>query len=232
MADIHEYDRLEKLNAIAHRGGPTTVQLSDTSNHRSRTGSAAGRRLFLRQHLFPAPAIRSPHPHMHILSPCFRRPLTRAHSAALVLITSLAFSACGGSDPAGPAEEGASQVTAVINGTAWNATQVSENRQANRYAFTADDIEWRVVIRVNEFAGAGTYPLSATPDVNIQVVRFDATGVWGGVSAGGSGSIVITTFNPTRAVGTFSGTLPASAGSATQTPLTISNGTFDIVLEN
>ena len=232
MAYIHEYDRLEKLNAIVHRGGPTMVQLSDTSSHRPRTGSAAGRRLFLRQQLFPEPAIRSPHPRMHILSPCFLRHLTRAHSAALALIIFLAFSACGGSDPASPAAEGGSQVTAVINGTAWKATQVVENRQANRYAFTADDIEWRVVIRVNEFAGAGTYPLSATPDVNIQVVRFDATGAWGGVSAGGAGSIVITTFNPTRATGAFSGTLPASAGSSTQTPLTITNGTFDIVLEN
>lgn len=169
---------------------------------------------------------------MYLLSSRYRRPLARARSAALVLVISLAFSACDGSDPQGPAAEGASQVTAVINGTAWSATEVAENRRADRYAFTADDAEWRVVIRVNGFAGPGTYPLSATPDVNIQVVRIDATGVWGGVSAGGSGSIVITTFNPTRAAGTFSGTLPASAGSSTQTPLAITSGTFDIVLED
>jgi len=154
----------------------------------------------------------------------------------LAVIATLSALGCGGGDdnPTGPPAGGATNgsLTAQIGGASFSATgTITVNRQTNFIGLAAAGFAggnaYSLVIGIGNATGPGTHNLSLTAggDGSSLIVGTATTG-YGTAFTGGSGSITITSLTANRIVGTFSGTLPPSSGSAAA--LVITNGSFDV----
>ncbi len=91
---------------------------------------------------------------------------------------------------------------------------------------TAQNLVRSVSIGVANMTGPGTYTLSATTPVRTIQVGDGLGAAWTSATAGGSGSVVITSVTATRIMGTFTATVIGVAGGASG-PLSVS-GTFNL----
>jgi hypothetical protein len=158
----------------------------------------------------------------------------------LAVMATLAAFGCGGGDdddgnPTGPPGGGATNgsLTAQIGGTSWSATGTITVSRSNPnfigLAGTgfAGNAAYSLVVGIANATGPGTHNLNvfAGGDGSSLIVGSTTTG-YGTAFTGGSGTLTITSLTSNRIVGTFSGTLPPSSGSAA--PLVITNGTFNV----
>jgi hypothetical protein len=158
---------------------------------------------------------------------------------------------CGGGDGMTDPDEpggnnGASPMTATIDGQAWKASSTAGLATALQfsgisggYILTGAEqtatgaAGTSLVFTINNIAAPGTYPLG-TDAVSVfggfaGVVGNGAT--WTTPLTGAAGTITITTLTTTRIAGTFTFTAAASAGSAAGTK-TVTNGIFDLPIAN
>ena len=155
----------------------------------------------------------------------------------LAVVATLAAFGCGGGDddgnPTGPPGGGATNgsLTAQINGTAWSAVgTITVSRQTNFILITgaiyAGSNTSSLVVGIANATGPGSHNLSLLSGDGSSLVVATTTTGYGTAFTGGSGTIPITSLTANRIVGTFSGVLPVSSGSATS--LTITGGAFDV----
>jgi hypothetical protein len=124
------------------------------------------------------------------------------------------------------ADQAGSLVSGSIGGVAWNGATIVATG-GTTLNFVAGNTT-HMVSFIGQIPGPGTYPLNATfPSRRITVQAIPGGEGWSG-SAAGDGSITVTTYTATRAVGTFTGTLPRVG--ATGAALTVS-GTFNLRFE-
>ena len=158
----------------------------------------------------------------------------------LAVIATIAAFGCGGGDdddgnPTGPPGGGATNgtITGQINGATFGATgTIAVTRSAPSFiglgaTLYAGTTVYSIVIGIGNATGPGSHNLSlqAGGDGSSLIVGSTTTG-YGTALTGGSGTITITSLTSNRIVGTFSGTLPPSSGSAAA--LVIANGSFDV----
>jgi hypothetical protein len=160
---------------------------------------------------------------------------------------------CGGGDgmtdpdDPGGSNNGASPMTATIDGQAWKAssttglaTALQFSRVSGGYILTGADqtatgaAGTSLVFTINNIAAPGTYPLG-TDAISVfggfAGVVVGNGGTWTTPLSGAAGTITITTLTTTRIAGTFTFTATASAGSASGTN-TVTNGIFDLPIAN
>lgn len=161
----------------------------------------------------------------------------RALKMLAVMATLVAIGCGGGNDdngnPTGPPGGGATNgsLTAQINGTSWSAVgTITVSRQTNFILITgaiyAGSNTSSLVVGIANATGPGSHNLSLLAGDGSSLVVATTTTGYGTAFTGGSGTITITSLTANRIVGTFSGILPTSSGSATS--LTITNGAFDV----
>jgi len=159
----------------------------------------------------------------------------------LAIIATLAAFGCGGGDddddgnPTGPPGGGATNgsLTAQIGGVTWSATGTITVSRSNPNFIGlagsgfAGNVAYSLVVGIANATGPGSHNLNvfAGGDGSSLIVGSTTTG-YGTAFTGGSGTLTITSLTSNRIVGTFSGTLPPSSGSAAA--LVITNGTFDV----
>ena len=161
---------------------------------------------------------------------------------SVALMAMIAVLGCGGSgdddddgNPTGPPAGGATNgsVTAQINGTSWSATgTITVSRQPPSFIGLgatgfAGNAAYSLVIGIGNATGPGSHNLNlqAGGDGSSLIVGSTTLG-YGSAFNGGSGTITITSLTSNRIIGTFSGTLPPSSGSAAA--LVITNGAFNV----
>lgn len=161
-----------------------------------------------------------------------RRRVALTGALALALAT-----ACGGdkasttTEPTGGTTGTVTNGTfrATINGTSWSANGavgVSRTTTNNIVAVAAVSPTYTIAFGISQLTAPGTFSLNAG-QLNLANVSAAAGQSWSTVAAGGTGSIVITTFTANRIAGTFSFTAAALSGGATGT-ISITNGSFDV----
>ena len=157
----------------------------------------------------------------------------------LAIIATIAALGCGGGDdddgnPTGPPGGGATNgtITGQINGATFGATgTITVTRQQNFIGLGATlyagTTIYSIVIGIGNATGPGSHNLNlqAGGDGSSLIIGSTTTG-YGTAFTGGNGTITITSLTSNRVVGTFSGTLPPSSGSASA--LVITNGAFDV----
>jgi hypothetical protein len=161
---------------------------------------------------------------------------------SVALMATIAVLACGGGgddddgNPTGPPGGGGAtngSLTAQINGTSWSATGTITVSQSNPnfigLAGTgfAGNAAYSLVVGIANATGPGTHNLNifAGGDGSSLIVGSTTTG-YGSAFTGGSGTLTITSLTSNRIIGTFSGTLPPSSGSAAA--LVVTNGAFNV----
>jgi hypothetical protein len=125
-----------------------------------------------------------------------------------------------------------SKMSATLNGTAYNAAEVvGSYAGVNGILAVVGNNNTRsmsITLSGIPATGVGTYALTnASParQIGVSVVNgTQVTSLHHSSAAGSSGSVIITSFTPTRIKGTFTGTLGAVTGTGT---VTITNGSFD-----
>lgn len=170
--------------------------------------------------------------------------MTVRHALAPIFAATLL--ACGGGggnnsgsngNPTGPPAGGGAangSMTATIGGAAWSAAgTVSVTRQQNNFigigaSGFAGGTAYAVVIGIANAVGPGTHNLdiyTGGGDGSSLIVGGQTTG-WGTAFQGGSGTVTITSLSANRIVGTFSGILIPSSGTAAN--LVVANGQFNV----
>ncbi len=162
-----------------------------------------------------------------------------------LLATLLAVVACsggssitGGDNTGGTGGQGntscASKFTASVNGTAWCSISTVGNWFGNQSqvvitgaGFTGA-VSWSLTLSVSSSTGPGTYPLTTTAPLRFAVAGSSAGVGYVTTEAGGSGTVTFTTLTTTHATGTYSFTAVANTG-GTGT-VTVTNGSFDLML--
>lgn len=153
----------------------------------------------------------------------------------LTLAGLVAFLACGGDDSTGPSGNGESGMSATINGASWSAEALLSSAQYNE----TDDLlvliglntsTYSIAINVDDLTTTGTYDLTDTFPLRFAVVTTNAGGSWTSTTAAVQGTVTLSTFSQNRAVGTFSFDAEAVGTSTVTTPLSVTNGQFDLEL--
>jgi hypothetical protein len=134
------------------------------------------------------------------------------------------------------AENQGSKVSATLNGKPYNAWSVSAVLQGVSgtggltLSSTTEDNTLSIVL--DGVTGPGTFMLAnAQPTYRITAGRNGGTAAnccWGGNSAPDVGSVTVTSYSAARVKGTFSATLQPREGKPATTPLTITDGVFDV----
>jgi hypothetical protein len=138
---------------------------------------------------------------------------------------------------------GSGQMTAAIDGTAWSTTNIVVAQFTSYLRLTATmdggtPNARTVVIQVVKSGGSANQPVgvpgsqllgSTGPNAYAQVAfgTNDQT-LWTTILGAQSGEVVITTFTPTRIVGTFSFTAKAASAATTPQNRVVSSGSFDV----
>lgn len=152
-------------------------------------------------------------------------------SRVLASFTALALLAgCGGGgneDLTGPSSNGT--MSATINGTAWSATTVTQaSRAGNVLTIGGSNPSWQLLLTIPNVTAPGTYTVAATGGT-MQLVQANAGGAaWTASMLGGTGSLTVTTLSSTRAVGTFTFTGNATAGTPAGGTRNVTAGQFDV----
>jgi hypothetical protein len=76
----------------------------------------------------------------------------------------------------------------------------------------------------------GTYTMGPLSPTNALLQMGNPAQGWQAGVGSGSGSVIITTFTPTNAVGTFSFTMIPTAGSAATANRSVTDGVFNVVI--
>lgn len=138
---------------------------------------------------------------------------------------------------------GSGQMTASIDGTAWSTTNIVVAQFTSYLRLTATSDAGTpsartVVIQVVKSGGTATAPLgvpgsqllsSTGPNAYAQVAfGSNEQTLWSTIQGAQSGEVVITTFTPTRIVGTISFTAKAAAAATTPQNRVVTSGSFDV----
>lgn len=152
-------------------------------------------------------------------------------TATVASLATLALLAgCGGGgneDLTGPSTKGS--MSATINGTSWSASTVTQaSRAGNVLAIGGNNPSWQVLIAIPGVTAAGTYTVAATGGT-MQLIQANAgAATWTASLVGGQGTVTVTTLTATRAVGTFSFTGNATAGTPAGGTRNVTAGQFDV----
>jgi hypothetical protein len=141
-------------------------------------------------------------------------------------------------NPGPVAANAGGKMSATINGTPWNAANVTYNKASTGVQFSGDNTSHLIGINLAGVTGTGTFNLGSSPlrIINAGGPSTNPTTVnccWGGtLSTSGAlndaGSVTITTFTATRIAGTFTATLAPVPNTVAQGQMTVANGSFDI----
>jgi hypothetical protein len=143
--------------------------------------------------------------------------------------------ACGGDDePAGPNGNGSDgTMTARINSAFWSGDlTVSVEFSSNTLTLTGRDNNFQEIrLDVASVSGTGTFQVGAGA-ASVGTLTIGSSDVWLASSAGGSGTVFITTLTATRAAGTFSflGVPKVGSTAVGKGNRTVTEGTFDVTL--
>ncbi len=118
-----------------------------------------------------------------------------------------------------------SSLTGNIGGTFVGANVLGTLNSA-QLTITAQNLVRNISIGLANMTGPGTYTLSATTPVRTIQVGDGVGAAWTSATAGGSGSVIVTSVTATRIMGTFTATVIGVAGGASG-PLSVS-GTFNV----
>jgi len=157
-----------------------------------------------------------------------------ATRATTVLLLSLA--ACGGGDDSltgtnnngGNNNGGSGPMSATVAGAAWSAPTPAAVYSQSVLSVAGIDLTRGITISFAVPATApGTFSTAFNnPSGGIAIISNGATGqTWATYTQGGTGSVVVTTLQAHRAVGTFAFTGALSSGTGT---ITVTNGKFDV----
>ena len=120
-----------------------------------------------------------------------------------------------------------SRISAAINGTPWNGATVVAVGNGGAFSLGGTTDTLSVSITTGTVVSAGnSYPIGGSGGASMTVLRSGTSRSW--VSGSQNiGTLTITSLTATRVAGTFTATVPASAGT-TGSPLAFTNGTFSI----
>jgi hypothetical protein len=154
----------------------------------------------------------------------------RLTTSVAMLATCVLLAGCGGGgneDLTGPSSNGS--MSATINGTAWSATTVTQaSRAGNVLAIGGNNPSWQVLLTIPNVTAPGTYTVAASGGT-MQLVQANAGGAaWTASILGGQGTVTVTTLSAERAVGTFSFTGNATAGTPAGGTRNVTAGQFDV----
>jgi hypothetical protein len=142
---------------------------------------------------------------------------------ATALAAAAAISACGYSSSNNNSQN--NTLTAVIDGTAFTATNVVATHSGNTLSITATAANQQIVLTVPNVTSTGTFSLAAGQVSTAQVLV--APQDWTTAIAGGTGSVTITGYSSTYATGTFTFSAPGGTGGATGTKV-VTGGSFTV----
>lgn len=151
-----------------------------------------------------------------------RKPLQLLTATALA--GAAAIAACGyGSNNNNNSQN--NTLTAIIDGTAFTATNVTATHSGNTLSITATAANQQIVLMVPNVTSTGTFSLAAGQVSTGQVLV--APQNWTTAMAGGTGSVTITGYSSTFASGTFTFSAPAGTGGAAGTKV-VTGGSFTV----
>jgi hypothetical protein len=138
---------------------------------------------------------------------------------------------------------GSGQMSSAIDGTPWSTTNIVVSQFTSYLRLTATldggtPSARTVVIQVVKFGGTPNQPLgvpgsqllsSTGPNAYAQVAfGSNEPTLWTTIQGAQSGEVVITTFTPTRIVGTFSFNAKAASSATTPQNRVVTSGSFDV----
>ncbi len=121
-----------------------------------------------------------------------------------------------------------SSMSATLNGQPWYAGTVEGLGDTSTGVLSIGGTTTGISLSIttsSPVAAGGTYDQTA---ISLQATGTGANCCW--VGTGGTVSVTITSLTATRTAGTFSATLPVSAGGSATAPLTITDGKFDLLV--
>lgn len=127
-----------------------------------------------------------------------------------------------------PDNAGSRLGAAVGGGTIFNSVNVVAALSSGALVITGGNLDYAIGIRIDSFAGAGSYPLTNVTPFRTVTASITGGGSWG-PGTGASGTIEISSATATRVTGTFSGTLAPLVGATT--PLAVTDGSFSVGLQ-
>jgi hypothetical protein len=157
-------------------------------------------------------------------------------ATGVTTLSLLALVACGGGDDSltgtnntgGSNNGGSGPMSATVNGASWSAPTPAAVVSQSVLSVAGIDLNRGITISFAIPAtGPGTYS-TAFNNTNggIAIISNGATGqTWATYQQGGTGSVVVTTLQAHRVVGTFAFTAVLSSGTGT---ITVTNGKFDV----
>ena len=145
---------------------------------------------------------------------------------AVASVSLLILAACGGSDSTGPGTLAHGTLSASVNGASWSPVALSATYSNGILAVGGSNS-----VATLAFAGfvSGPATISTSGPGFANATYSSNTAAWGAASGtpGGIVSITVTSLTTTTAAGSFSFTLPPSAGTTASGTKTIT-GTFNV----
>ncbi|HEU5218900.1 MAG TPA: DUF6252 family protein [Gemmatimonadales bacterium] len=144
--------------------------------------------------------------------------------SGLVMLAAVCAGGCGGDTGPGAT----ATVTAVIDGTAWTATQAVQVSVAGTSLIVGgtSSAQIQLLITIPNITTTGTYALgvglAGTGVVNV------GTQSWTTNVVGGEGSVIVTAFDATRVAGTFAFDAAPHLGTGSTGIKSVTSGTFDL----
>jgi hypothetical protein len=131
-----------------------------------------------------------------------------------------------------PANNAGSRLSAVINGTPWNAATVVGLGSGGAFGLGGTTDTLSISIQPGTLVSAGnSYPIGGSGGGSMTVIRTGTSRNWtGGTGSSSVGTITITSLAGNRVTGTFSATL--LPGSGTTGSLVITGGTFSARIDS
>ena len=118
----------------------------------------------------------------------------------------------------------------TMNSQPWNAATIVTVTHPSSGSLTigASNDTQMVNVTISGFTGPGTYALGTGVARNIQVTIPGSSSIWGGSSAIGVGTVVVSSYTTSRVQGTYTATLPGALGTAGTVTL---SGSFSVGLQ-
>ncbi len=170
---------------------------------------------------------------------------TQLMTRALACVMAVTVVACGGSNPASPSAvpsagasgggvgtpvTGRGTITAQIDGVAFSGVATVATNQSGIFAAAASNGVGAITFGFGAVAAVGTTPVNATSPTNANLVVASGTSAqsWAASTAGGSGTLTITSITSVGASGTFAFTLVPVPGSGASGTKSVTSGTFSV----
>ncbi|MCC7009738.1 MAG: hypothetical protein IT184_13095 [Acidobacteria bacterium] len=126
-------------------------------------------------------------------------------------------------------QERGGAVSAMINGSIWNAATAAALGSGGTFGFAGSNLTYDLTLGAQAFQAGVTYALGNGTGKAMLTVTLQApgvTGVWGG-HATDVGTVTFTSIDGRRATGTFAGVL-SPQGLTGGSTMSIANGVFDV----